>query len=1530
MLEGIVANLLNRFLGMYVQNFDPKQLNVGIWSGDVKLRNLELRREALDQLHLPINVVQGHLGLLTLTIPWSNLRGKPVHVNIEDVYLLAAPREDQDVDPEDDERRAHAVKMEKLDSAELLKERNTEGMSQEEQKKNQSFTASLTTAIVDNLQISVKNVHIRYEDSISDPGHPFAAGLTLHELSAVSTDENWKPTFIQGSSTSSHKLATLGALAIYWDTDTKLLGTGRGDDSAKEQGLSHDDVLSKLKDMIPAKDTQADSHNHQYILKPVTGRAGLEMDKTGKTDRPKTKARLLFNQLGFVVDDDQYRDVLMLVDLFHYFVRHQEYRKMQPKASPKEDPRAWLTFAGKAVLDKIHDRNKQWSWAYLKERRDDRLRYIELFKKKKKDEKLTNDDTTGLDALERKASYEDLRFWRSLARNQLRKENVGVKKAPQKQTWSQWMWGSGTHEDHADDSQMSEEQRKELYSAIDFDEKKMLAESVDAPREAVKLQVDMGLREGSFTLKRDPHGANTDILHLAFQGFDTRFLQRTDSMLLDLSLDAMNLIDGTTPGNKFKQALRVKDAKPLSGLTSDSEVPGGQEDAAHALKDKEAQADRSTDDDQEDPFFALTFEKNPLRGSADSALSVKLKAIEYVYNPNFAVQIVKFFKPPERQMESIGALMETAGATVEGLRQQTRAGLEFALQEHKTIDAQLDLQAPLIIVPDTVTGDSNICMILDAGHIAVRSDLIDKDTMDRIQSKQKQKYTDEDFELLSELMYDKFDVRLDSMQLLLGSSIDETRKQLADDTPSKTYHIVERINMDFKVEICIVPKVAHLTKFRINGHLPVLHASVSDAKYKALMKLLDVAIPKFHEDELQTPRPGPRPSKSRSKSFMDSEADRKEKAKKLSSKSHSELVIEDDASDDARDVKRKPSEIDNQSLSSEDNADQRNFEFKFTVDKLQGSLFRADPEGRKADQLLVDLVAQGFYLEFYQRPFDMVAEVKLHKLAVEDHIEESASPEFQYLVSSDDTSVDASDELFQLKFVKVNKDAPKLHSEHDGVAMQLDVSVSTINLMVTRKTLLTLLDFVLATFTTPQANDTTAIGDGSDSDEQSVSKVDASTTSEPDKIRIKAQLKRIAVILNDDGIRLATLSLSSAEVALLLAGKAMDIRAKLGNLSLIDDVNQGASSDSSIRQLIDIQGDELADFRYETFDPDSPQYPGHDSMIFLRAGSVKVNFITEPFRKIMEFGVKFGKMQAIFNAAREAAANQATNISQRASKMRFHVLVKTPIVAFPRIIITDSAERDTMTAHLGEVYAHNEFLTLDESTKETANELSAGLRNIKLVSRFNYLDDEHEELELLDKLDLNFKITSMTHRVSSKAPDTVIESTMSDLKLKITEAQMKFMLELSRSIPEAFAMQPDDQIQDDVVQELPDATTDGAKALLQDAPSDEKIEQNSDLPTHQGPELGNASSTNTKLDLAFKVGTVGLELISGKLDQPIGDTAAASLSTFALNEASVKLRMVTDGSIESELLVQSFSISDTRTHEKNKFRKIMTLISTLR
>jgi hypothetical protein len=66
-------------------------------------------------------VKEGYLGDLTLSIPWSNLKGKPVRVLVENVYLLAAPKNSSaQVDEDEEEERAQAAKQEKLANAELL------------------------------------------------------------------------------------------------------------------------------------------------------------------------------------------------------------------------------------------------------------------------------------------------------------------------------------------------------------------------------------------------------------------------------------------------------------------------------------------------------------------------------------------------------------------------------------------------------------------------------------------------------------------------------------------------------------------------------------------------------------------------------------------------------------------------------------------------------------------------------------------------------------------------------------------------------------------------------------------------------------------------------------------------------------------------------------------------------------------------------------------------------------------------------------------------------------------------------------------------------------------------------------------------------------------------------------------------------------------------------------------------------------------------------------------------------------------
>jgi vacuolar protein sorting-associated protein 13A/C len=56
-------------------------------------------------------------------------------------------------------------------------------------------------------------------------------------------------------------------------------------------------------------------------------------------------------------------------------------------------------------------------------------------------------------------------------------------------------------------------------------------------------------------------------------------------------------------------------------------------------------------------------------------------------------------------------------------------------------------------------------IVLDAGHISVKSDLADKTALNEIKAKENQEYKDEDYQRLESLMYDKFYVKLESAQV---------------------------------------------------------------------------------------------------------------------------------------------------------------------------------------------------------------------------------------------------------------------------------------------------------------------------------------------------------------------------------------------------------------------------------------------------------------------------------------------------------------------------------------------------------------------------------------------------------------------------------------------------------------------------------------------------------------------------------------------------------------------------------------------
>jgi vacuolar protein sorting-associated protein 13A/C len=91
---------------------------------------------------------------------------------------------------------------------------------------------------------------------------------------------------------------------------------------------------------------------------------------------------------------------------------------------------------------------------------------------------------------------------------------------------------------------------------------------------------------------------------------------------------------------------------------------------------------------------------------------------------------------------------------------------------------------------------------------------------------------------------------------VIGNDLQSCREALASNA-GDSLHLLERINIELQVENSIVPTVYSLARFKVAAKLPSLKANLSDTKYKALMRLIDVCIPQFDNDEKAVPAPSP-------------------------------------------------------------------------------------------------------------------------------------------------------------------------------------------------------------------------------------------------------------------------------------------------------------------------------------------------------------------------------------------------------------------------------------------------------------------------------------------------------------------------------------------------------------------------------------------------------------------------------------------------------------------------------------------------
>ncbi|KAF4653667.1 Vacuolar protein sorting-associated protein 13B [Perkinsus chesapeaki] len=184
-----IVSFLKELLSDYVVNVDPAQLKSSLDMGEVSLYNLRLKKDLFDFLSLPLIVSIGHIGVLSISIPWKALASQPIVITISDALIVLRTKSSEEWDEERERKLKEEYKTRALEVYDFL------CLSAQHEKSN-SLLWRIASSLLAKLQVKISHAHLRVEDSQScGSGRSIALGFEVKDasLKSCSTDFSRAP-----------------------------------------------------------------------------------------------------------------------------------------------------------------------------------------------------------------------------------------------------------------------------------------------------------------------------------------------------------------------------------------------------------------------------------------------------------------------------------------------------------------------------------------------------------------------------------------------------------------------------------------------------------------------------------------------------------------------------------------------------------------------------------------------------------------------------------------------------------------------------------------------------------------------------------------------------------------------------------------------------------------------------------------------------------------------------------------------------------------------------------------------------------------------------------------------------------------------------------------------------------------------------------------------------------------------------------------------------------------------------------------
>ena len=260
------ANILNRFLSVWVEDLNSEQLNLSIFSGKILLKDLKLKPDFLDILGLPFYLASGTVSSIQVKIPWKALYSSPLKVKVSDVVVLLKPVQVKDWSFEKEKEAVMTRRKYFLENFELMNPDEFEISS------DGTGSGVFLGKLIGNLTVCLENVYFRYEDSFFT-SEPFVIGGFVGKVKMVNCDGKWQKSC--ETEELGYKIALVQRASVFVDYSDGIVIC---------QDWYDGDLQSSLSQLL--NDEKQNLIHHNYLLSPLSVQLKLTLNKSQSPSFP--------------------------------------------------------------------------------------------------------------------------------------------------------------------------------------------------------------------------------------------------------------------------------------------------------------------------------------------------------------------------------------------------------------------------------------------------------------------------------------------------------------------------------------------------------------------------------------------------------------------------------------------------------------------------------------------------------------------------------------------------------------------------------------------------------------------------------------------------------------------------------------------------------------------------------------------------------------------------------------------------------------------------------------------------------------------------------------------------------------------------------------------------------------------------------------------------------------------------------------------------------------------------------------------